>query len=52
MARKSVLSSQISIPTYWKDYVNSKVDIENEPKQPCPFHNDVHGKSFSYSQER
>lgn len=52
MARKSVLSSQISIPIYWKDYVNSKVDIENEPKQPCPFHNEVHGKSFSYSPER
>ena len=52
MPRKSILSSSISIPDYWKTYVNPNVDLEKEPKQACPFHNEQHGQSFSYKAEK
>lgn len=39
----------IDIPTYWKMYVNPEVDLKINPSQPCPFHGEKHGKSFSYS---
>ena len=42
----------ITIPDYWRMYVNPKVDLEKEPKQPCPFHHEEHGRSLSYSKER
>lgn len=37
-----------SIPEYYKRYVNKDVDLDNYPHQPCPFHGETHGKSFSY----
>lgn len=37
-----------SIPEYYKRYVNKDVDLDNTPHQPCPFHGETHGKSFSY----
>lgn len=50
--KNSMLSTKISIPDYWHDYVNSNIDLRVNPKQPCPFHNEQHGQSFSYSPER
>lgn len=50
--RKSKLSDVISIPDYWRTYVNPNIDLEREPKQPCPFHHEQHGKSLSYSAEK
>lgn len=41
----------ISIPDYYKAYVDPSVDLELQPSQPCPFHNEKSGKSFSYSRE-
>lgn len=48
----SRLVKMISIPDYWHDYVNSKVDLRTDPKQPCPFHNEQHGQSFSYRADK
>ncbi len=42
-------SRLISIPQYFRDYVDPEVDLETQPTQPCPFHNEKNGKSFSYS---
>lgn len=50
--KRSYLSEKISIPTYWHDYVNSNIDIVQSPKQPCPFHKEQHGQSFSYLHEK
>ena len=50
--RRSYLSNKISIPNYWHDYVNANIDILQNPKQPCPFHKEEHGKSFSYLHEK
>lgn len=52
MRKKSRLDNIISIPDYWHDYVNSNVDLKREPKQPCPFHHEQHGQSFSYSEDK
>ena len=38
-----------SIPAYYQTYVDPKVNLENTPSIPCTFHNEVSGKSFSYS---
>lgn len=43
------LSDLISIPQYYKQYVDTTVNLDNEPTQPCPFHDEKHGRSFSYS---
>lgn len=40
-----------SIPMYYKQYVDPKVNLDETPSQPCPFHNEVSGKSFSYSRD-
>lgn len=40
-----------SIPDYFKQYVDPKVNLEITPQIPCPFHNEVSGKSFSYSRQ-
>lgn len=37
-----------SIPDYYKKYVDKTVDLNEAPHQPCPFHGETHGKSFSY----
>ena len=38
-----------SIPQYFKEYVDSNIDLDKTPSIPCPFHNEKSGKSFSYS---
>lgn len=38
-----------TIPQYYKQYVDPKVDLITAPTQPCPFHEEKVGKSFSYS---
>lgn len=43
---KSRLEKMIAIPDYWHDYVNPKVDLRANPKQPCPFH---HENTVSHS---
>lgn len=48
--RNSPLTKMISIPDYWHDYVNPNVDLRANPKQPCPFHHEEHGQSFSYKE--
>ena len=40
-----------SIPTYFKLYVDPKVNLDETPSIPCPFHNEVSGKSFTYSRQ-
>ena len=40
-----------SIPQYYRDHVDPKVDLNVTPSQPCPFHNETEGKSFSYSRQ-
>ena len=40
-----------SIPTYYKMYVDPNVNLEITPSQPCPFHDEKTGKSFSYSKQ-
>lgn len=40
-----------TIPQYYKQYVDPKVDLELQSSQPCPFHNEKTGKSFSYSKQ-
>ena len=44
-------SNLLSIPDYFKTYVNPEVDLDLQPSQPCPFHNEKTGKSFSYSRQ-
>lgn len=46
-----VNSNLPSIPDYFKRYVDPKVDLNETPSIPCPFHNEVNGKSFSYSRQ-
>lgn len=41
----------ISIPEYYKRFINSQVDLSIETKQCCPFHKED-TPSFSYSPER
>lgn len=52
MRRRETLRKAIPIPKYWEDHVDSKLSLESFPKQACPFHNEEHGKSFSYSAEK
>jgi hypothetical protein len=40
-----------TIPEYYKDFINSRVNLTNESKQCCPFHKED-TPSFSYSPER
>lgn len=32
--------------------MNANIDLQENPKQPCPFHHEEHGQSFSYSEEK
>lgn len=41
----------ISIPEYYRRYINSKVDLTETPKVCCPFHEED-TPSFSYSVSR
>ena len=47
MAKETI----ISIPEYYKRFINSQVDLSLENKQCCPFHKED-TPSFSYSPER
>lgn len=40
------------IPEYYAKFVVPGVDLRVDPKQPCPFHHEQSGKSFSYSIEK
>jgi len=40
-----------TIPEYYRDFINSRVNLTNDPKQCCPFHKED-TPSFSYSSER
>lgn len=37
-----------SIPDYFRMYVDQNINLADTPQIPCPFHKEVHGKSFSY----
>ena len=41
-----------TIPQYFQEYVDPTVDLTATPHIPCPFHGEVHGKSFSYSADK
>lgn len=46
------INSQLpSIPDYFRRYVDPKVNLDETPSIPCPFHNEVSGRSFSYSRQ-
>lgn len=47
----TLLDKLPSIPQYYKEYVDPKVDLNLNTSQPCPFHNEKTGKSFSYSKQ-
>ncbi len=49
MQDKDELNHLPTIPQYYSQYVDPSVNLENEPTQPCVFHNEKHGRSFSYS---
>mgnify|MGYP006893956025 CR=1 FL=1 len=38
---KAILSKLPTIPQYYTQYVDSKVDLSETPYQPCPFHGEV-----------
>lgn len=38
-----------SVPVYYAQLVDPKVNLDDEPSQPCPFHGEKTGKSFTWS---
>ena len=42
----------MTIPEYYKQFVDSSVDLNVTTSIPCNFHNEQHGKSFTYSKEK
>ena len=38
-----------SIPQYFKEHVDSNIDLDKTPSIPCPFHGEKTGRSFSFS---
>jgi len=42
----------LDIPTYFSKYVDKRINLRLTPNIPCPFHGEVHGKSFSYSETK
>lgn len=40
-----------TVPEYYKEFIDNKVDLIREPKQCCPFHHE-NTPSFSYMPER
>lgn len=42
----------LSIPEYFKTYVDPSIDLSVTHNIPCPFHNEQHGKSFTYSPDK
>ena len=47
----SVVGRLPTIPEYYRDFINKSVDLNADPKQCCPFHNED-TPSFSYSLEK
>lgn len=48
----SEVEDLIDIPSYYKRYVDDKVDLNQTKNIPCKFHGEVNGKSFTYSPEK
>lgn len=48
---KTILSKLPTVPQYYAQYVDNKVDLNETPYQACPFHGETNGKSFSYSKQ-
>lgn len=48
---KAILNKLPTVPQYYKQYVDNKVDLNEMPYQPCPFHGEISGRSFSYSKQ-
>lgn len=42
----------ISIPEYFKAYVDNSIDLTVTKNIPCPFHDEKEGKSFTYSPDK
>ena len=45
----NLLDKLPDIPTYFSMYVDRNIDLNTQRSIPCPFHNETHGKSFSYT---
>ena len=45
----SHLNVPITIPEYYKKYIDSAVDLSTTKNIACPFHHEQTGKSFTYS---
>ncbi len=48
---RAILEKLPTIPQYYSQYVDNKVDLNETPYQSCPFHGEVNGRSFSYSRQ-
>lgn len=46
------IEDYISIPEYYKRFCDENVDLNEVRNIPCKFHNEKHGKSFTYSAEK
>jgi hypothetical protein len=42
----------LTIPEYYRRFVDSNADLRETPKLKCPFHKEENGQSFSYSAGR
>lgn len=40
-----------SVPVYYAQFVDPKVNLDETPSQPCPFHDEKTGKSFTWSKQ-
>lgn len=52
MSIESRIEELIDIPTYSKKYINPEWNLDEEPLQYCPWHEDGSKKSWSFSKER
>lgn len=51
-SKNAALLAQLpKIPDYYSTYVDMKINLENTPTVPCPFHGEQNGRSFSYSRQ-
>lgn len=48
---RALLEKLPTIPQYFQQYVDIKINLDNTPSIPCPFHSEKTGKSFSYSKQ-
>lgn len=49
--RTATIKNFVSIPMYFKQYINSNIDLEKNHSILCPFHND-HNPSMVYQPEK